>query len=73
MDVLPHGRNIDELYFAVYNRWGERVFETRNKDMGWDGMFKGMKADPGVFVYYLEVTCVDGQQYFHKGDLTLFR
>lgn len=73
-DILfVRGRNIDEVYFAVYNRWGERVFETRTKDVGWDGMFKGMKADPGVFVYYLEVTCVDGQQYFHKGNVTLFR
>lgn len=73
-DVLfVRGRNIGELYFALYNRWGERVFETRNKDMGWDGVFKGMKADPGVFVYYLEVTCVDGQEYFHKGNVTLFR
>ncbi|MDQ3191138.1 MAG: gliding motility-associated C-terminal domain-containing protein [Bacteroidota bacterium] len=73
-DILyVRGKFIDELYFTVYNRWGEKVFETTDLAIGWDGVYKGMKADPGVFVYYLTAKCLDGQEYFKKGNVTLIR
>ncbi|HET6243127.1 MAG: gliding motility-associated C-terminal domain-containing protein [Bacteroidetes bacterium] len=73
-DVLyVRGKYIDLIYFTVYNRWGEKVFETTDQSVGWDGVFKGMKADPGVFVYYLTATCLDGQNFFLKGNVTLIR
>jgi gliding motility-associated-like protein len=64
---------ITDLYFAVYDRWGERVFETNDITKGWDGMFKGMKSDPGVFGYYLKYTCNNGEESFKKGNVTLIR
>lgn len=63
----------DEIYFAIYNRWGEKVFETRNKNQGWDGTYKGREVDPGVFDYYLEVRCYNQLQYKKKGNITLIR
>jgi gliding motility-associated-like protein len=71
--LFVRGNDIREMFFTVYNRWGEKVFETKDKSIGWDGKFKDMKADPGVFVYYLEVTCVDDQKFFKKGNVTLIR
>ena len=49
------------------------VFESRNKDIGWDGSFEGQTVEPAVFVYYLEVVCADGQEYFEKGNVTVLR
>lgn len=74
-DVLyVRGNNIKEIYFAVYNRWGEKVFDTNNKSVGWDGTYKGMKADPGVFAYYFKVKCYyGGLEYEKKGNVTLVR
>ena len=73
-DVLyVRGKIISQLYFVIYDRWGEKVFETRDINLGWDGIYKDKAADPGVFVYYLEVTCVDNQKYFQKGNITLIR
>ena len=73
-DVLfVRGENIESLYLTVYNRWGEMVFETRDKNVGWDGTFRGEPADPAVFVYYLEVFCIDGQEYFEEGNVTVIR
>jgi gliding motility-associated-like protein len=63
----------DELFFAVYNRWGEKVFETRDLQRGWDGTYKGREADPGVFDYYLEVRCFNQQVFRKKGNITLIR
>jgi gliding motility-associated-like protein len=63
----------DEIYFAIFNRWGEKVFETTSKERGWDGTYKGREADPGVFDYYLEVRCYNKVQFKKKGNITLIR
>ena len=73
-DVLYVRSNfLTEIYFAVYNRWGEMVFETEDITKGWDGIFKGMKADPGVFGYYIRFKCNNGEESFKKGNVTLIR
>ncbi len=73
-DVLyVRGFNIDEMHFVVYNRWGEIVFETRDKSKGWDGRFNGSIAEGRVFGYILEVRCTGGQQKVFKGNVTLLR
>lgn len=67
------GNHIEKIYLAVYNRWGEKVFESHRQEKGWDGTFRGRAVDPGVFDYYLEVTCVGQKTYFTKGNVTLIR
>ena len=57
------------FYFAVYNRWGELVFETTDPLQGWDGMYKGAKADPGAFGYYVKAKCSEqSEEFFRKGN-----
>ncbi len=73
-DVLfVRGNNITDLYFAVFNRWGEKVFETKEQYMGWDGYFRNRNSDPAVFDYYLQYVCEGGRKYFQKGNVTLIR
>ncbi|MDI9339561.1 MAG: PKD domain-containing protein [Sediminibacterium sp.] len=73
-DVLyVRGVKVTELYFAVYNRWGELVFETNDKNSGWNGLYKGRPADVGVFGWYLKVKCINGEEAFKKGNVTLIR
>lgn len=73
-DILyVRGLKVDEVYFAVYNRWGEMVFETTDKSKGWDGIYKGRPADVGVFGWYLKVKCYNGEETFKKGNVTLIR
>lgn len=63
-----------EFYFAVYNRWGELMFETTDPTVGWDGNFKGKPSDPGVFGYYMKAKCGDqAEEVFRKGNVTLIR
>lgn len=73
-DILyVRSNHTTEIYFAVYNRWGEMVFETTDITKGWDGIYKGMKADPGVFGYYVRFTCNNEEKSFKKGNITLIR
>ncbi|MBV1952552.1 MAG: gliding motility-associated C-terminal domain-containing protein, partial [Cycloclasticus sp.] len=54
-DILyVRGVGVTQLKFFVYDRWGEKVFETQDLDIGWDGTFRGKKMNNAVFVYYLE-------------------
>jgi gliding motility-associated-like protein len=71
--LYVRGLNLSKVHLAIYNRWGQVVFETFNQNEGWDGTFKEMKVDPDVFVYYLEATCEGGEEYFEKGNITVIR
>ena len=73
-DILfVRGNNIETMNLKIYHRWGEKVFETSNQNEGWDGKYKGRDADPAVFVYYLEITCIGEKTYQEKGNITLIR
>ena len=72
-EVLVRGRNITDLTFTIFDRWGEEVFKTQNQSEGWDGTYKGNPAEPAVFVFQLEAVCDDGETYFEKGNITLIR
>ncbi len=73
-DVLYLRSNIvDEMELAIYNRWGQRIFTTIDKETGWEGTFKGELQTPDVYGYYLKAKCYNGQDFFKKGNITLLR
>lgn len=73
-DILfVRSNSIDELYFAVYNRWGQIVFETTDIKKGWDGIYEGKNVDPAVFAWYLRAKCYNGDELIKKGNTTLIR
>lgn len=73
-DMLKvQSRMTNNIYFTVYNRWGQKVFETTNLATGWDGSYKGKPEPEGVFVYYLKSTCWDGSSFEKKGNVTLLK
>jgi gliding motility-associated-like protein len=61
------------LHFEVYNRWGEKVFETNDINHGWDGQHRGNPSPGGVYVYRLKARKNDGEELELKGDITLVR
>ena len=71
--LYVRGVNLTEVHLVIFDRWGERVFETRSLQDGWDATFKGKAVDPDVFVYYLEAVCAGGEEYFEEGNITVIR
>ncbi|RYZ23340.1 MAG: PKD domain-containing protein [Chitinophagaceae bacterium] len=62
----------------IFNRWGEVVFERRDFAVndpasGWDGMYKGQKAAPDVYIYQLEVFCENSDVIKFEGNVALIR
>lgn len=72
--LYVRGLHIAELkYFRVFDRWGNQVFSTANQSDGWDGVYRGRKMNPAVFVYGLEAVCTNGKKVKIKGNVTLIR
>lgn len=67
------GPQIVKMLLRVYDRWGELVFESTDPNVCWDGTFKGKKLDPDVYDYYLQVTCIAGNEELIKGNVTLLK
>lgn len=63
---------------AVFNRWGEKVFERSDFDpnipeLGWDGKYKERDAALATYVYYVAVEFLDGSRKTYKGTVILVR
>lgn len=73
-DILyVRGESIDRVHFVIYDRWGQKLFETNSKDVGWDGTFRGRNLPPDVYGYHLSVECIGGDTYEEKGNVTIIR
>ena len=71
--VYVRSNVMKSIYFVIYDRWGEKVFETSDMTIGWDGTFKGKPCDPGVFDYYMKAVCLNDKEFIKKGNITLIR
>lgn len=67
------GFGIAEMQWTIYNRWGQKVFESNNRKELWDGTFKGKPQPMDVYTYTLKVTFSDGTKATKTGDITLIR
>jgi len=64
---------IDKIEFSIFNRWGQRVFFTRDPNKCWDGKVNGIPQDPDVFVYMVKASTVCEPEVFRKGTFVLIR
>ena len=69
-----YSNHLQKATLKIFNRWGEKVFESNNaQNIGWDGTYKGEPMKYDVYIYWAEVTYLDGRKVFKSGDLTLIR
>jgi gliding motility-associated-like protein len=68
-----YGYCLKNMLLQIFNRWGQKVFETTRQDVGWDGTFDGEPLNSGVYVYRLEGTTYDNKKISLKGNVTLIR
>lgn len=68
--VIGH---VELSYFRIFNRWGQLVFETRQLNNGWDGLFKGLPQPQGVYVWVAEGKDLTGKTVKAKGSFVLIR
>jgi gliding motility-associated-like protein len=67
------GECIKAMNFEIFDRWGNRVFETNDPKIGWNGMHDGMAMNTGSYVYHLTATLFNSSTVTKKGNVTLVR
>ncbi len=60
-------------HLTVFNRWGEKVFESNNVTQGWDGKYQGKDSYAGVYTYVVELNFLDSEIRKYIGSFTLLR
>lgn len=58
---------------TIFNRWGNLVFKTTNKEQGRNGFYKFMKQENGVFVWYCNFQFYDKPETYKKGTVVLLK
>ena len=73
-DVLViYGSGLAKANMKIFNRWGEKIFDSQNQWLGWDGTYKGEIQNSGVYTYYLEGVYLNGKKREKKGTINLIR
>ena len=69
---ITNGINLNNFNLQIFNRYGERIFETNSSTKGWDGTFKNIKQDTGAFTW--QCTFSEGNNAKNlKGTILLLR
>ncbi len=65
------GENLQDFKLLVYDRWGEKIYESTNSNEGWDGTYKGNPVQNDTYVY--QVTAKNLGDKKMTGAVTLVR
>lgn len=82
----PNGDKLNENYpdhkfhdirayydLKIFNRWGEKLFETNSPSQNWDGYIQGKLSQNGVYIYSLNYIGCDNQRHVINGEFHLIR
>jgi gliding motility-associated-like protein len=71
--LFVQGTGVAEVLFTIYDRWGEKVFETDDPSKGWDGSYQGKPMNEAVFVYYVKASLINNEIIERKGNISIVR
>jgi len=69
----PVTEGVLQYRMQIFNRWGELLFETEDKNCGWDGYYKGRVCPQDVYIYKIDFKYMNGEEESKFGDVTLIR
>lgn len=64
---------VKDFNIRIFNRYGERIFETDNKHQAWDGKYKNAPCEQDVYFYIIRYTGWEGTVKSQSGNFTLLR
>jgi gliding motility-associated-like protein len=69
-----YGDNVTEFHLQVYHRYGQILFETKDKQQGWDGSFKGAKQPQGTYTWVIRYkTALNKEWQVMRGTVLLLQ
>ena len=71
--VKAEGIGIQDLHFAIINKYGILLFETNDINIGWDGYYNGELQATGAYIYVAKYKDANGKAHVKKGQIILIR
>jgi gliding motility-associated-like protein len=68
-----YAQNITELKVSIFNRWGEEVYYSNDKNFVWDGTYVGHRVQEGVYVYKIAAIGFHGQHFDRVGTVSVVK
>jgi gliding motility-associated-like protein len=62
-----------DYLLLIYNRWGQKIFETNDILKPWEGDYQGNPSPNGVYMYYISYISIEGLNIQKHGTVTLLR
>jgi gliding motility-associated-like protein len=66
-----YGNNVKDFTFSLYDRWGNKVYETSKLEDSWNGEYQNRLLNTGIYVYILSFNLNDGTTDTQKGNITI--
>lgn len=70
---LVYGTGLTKFEMMIFDRWGEKLFVSKDQQIGWDGVYKGVLSKNDVYTYQVKYQAVDGKTYTRTGHVTLMK
>jgi len=65
--------SIQNYYLAIYNRYGSKIFESIDPNIGWNGRKDGREVPMGTYTYLIQLEQASGERIEQGGVLMLIR
>ncbi|MFT4522605.1 MAG: gliding motility-associated-like protein [Bacteroidia bacterium] len=79
----PNGDGLNEVFpfkdfvpqpeyrVRVFNRWGQKVFDSENGSQQWNATFDGQRVALGAYIYLIEFRACNGENKRVSGTITI--
>ncbi len=72
-DIRVFAKGVKTFYWIIFNRWGEKVFESNDITRVWDGTYKGKLLNPDTYVYKVQLSYLTGKTAEQKGSISILK
>jgi gliding motility-associated-like protein len=70
---LKYPGHAADYRLQIFNRWGQKIFETSDTSAGWDGTFNSQFQPEGTYVWILRYADNSGKKHNMQGTVVLIR
>ena len=63
--------NMEQFEISIFNRWGELIYYSTDKNFKWNGEFRGTIQYHTVYNYVIQYTDAKGRPYRVIGHVTV--
>ncbi|MEZ4979687.1 MAG: gliding motility-associated C-terminal domain-containing protein [Chitinophagales bacterium] len=68
-----YGKDISSYKLEIFDRWGGKMYETTVLENGWDGIFKNLPVESGIYIAVIQAVGIDGQKFEITQNIKLVR